>query len=229
LPRVSSNTSGLRFCGSRLEPVENPSGAVNQPSAPQHEVLGEPRQVDAEHGGGVQVFEREVAIADDVDAVLGEAREAEPRGEREPVVLERRARHGPGAERHAVGRLARGLEARLVALERVRVREPELREQHGLRGLKVRVRRGRERAGLARLEHERALERAQPLDRLVAEPQDAQARERADLIVATAAGVDAARRIAGALRQLGLDRGVHVLARERDAPGLEIAPERFRR
>src|SRR4029079_91237 len=121
-----------------------------------------------------------------------------------------RAGDRTGAERHAVGRLARRLEALLVARERFDVRHPPVAEQHRLRGLEVRVRGDRDRPRGARLADERALELAQALDRLPALPHDAHAEERRDLVVATATGVEAPPRIAAAGDQLRLDRGVDV-------------------
>ncbi len=152
--------------------------------AEEHEIFGEPREMHAEEPGGIQVLEREVAVAHGVERVQGDARESEPRGERRAVVTQGRPRHRAGSERQAVRGLARLGEPLLVARERFDVREPPVREPHGLRGLQVRVGRAREIAGAARLADERPLQLAHALDRAVAELHDVHAEERRDLVVA---------------------------------------------
>ena len=161
--------------------------------------------MDAEHRACVQVLDREVAIAHGVQAVGGEPAEAEPRCERNSIVVERGAGHGAGAERHAVGGLAGCEEALLVTLEGLDVREPRVGEQHGLGGLEVGVGRDRAVPGGARLRDERALERAQVFDGLFAQAHHAHAHEGCDLVVAAAAGVEPARGLAATPGQLGLD------------------------
>ena len=206
----------------RLEPAE-------ARRTRQHEILGEPRQVQAEHRRRVQVLERKVAIAHRVEAVGREAREAEPCRERVAVVLKRRARDGARTQRQAVGRLARRGEALLVAFERGDVREPEVREQHRLRRLQVRVRRARDVARAPRLAGDRALEPAHEFDGLVAQAHDAHAKQRRDLVVAAAAGVQPARGLAAVALEPGLDGRVHVLARERRGARRQLALERVAR
>ena len=143
--------------------------------------------------------------------------------------MERGAGHGAGAERHAVGGLARGEEALLVALEGLDVREPGVGEQHGLGGLEVGVGRDRAVPGGARLCDERALERAQVFDGLFAQAHHAHAHEGCDLVVAAAAGVEPARGLAATPGQLGLDGRVHVLAREPHRARFEAGGERVAR
>ena len=59
---------------------------------------------------GLQVFEREVAIADGVDAVGREPAETEAHGDGRAVVDQRRAGHGAGTKRQRCGGLARAFE-----------------------------------------------------------------------------------------------------------------------
>ena len=190
--------------------------------AEEHEVFPDPRQVHAHEPGGVQVLEREVAVAYSVQRVHGQAREAEPRGQRRAIVAKRRARNGAGSERQPVRPLARFGEALLVAGERFHVRQPPMGEPHRLRRLEVRVRRAREVARRARLRHERALQLAHARHGRVTETHHVHAQERRHLIVPRPPGVQPARGIATALDQEGLDRGVDVLAGELGAARAQV-------
>ena len=181
--------------------------------------------MDSELHGGLQVFEREITVADRVEAVGDDAREAEPLRERAPVVDERRAGDRAGAEGHAVGCLGCRLEALLVARERLDVRHPPVTEQHRLCGLEVRVGGHRDRAGGACLPDERALELAHALDRRA----HVQAQIGRHLVVAAAPGVEPPRRVAAARDELRLDRRVHVFPLELHGARREIGFERVAR
>ena len=72
LPRASSATSGLSFCGIIDEPVAANSGSranAELGARPEHELLADPREVREQHGDRVEVVEREVAVGDGVERV----------------------------------------------------------------------------------------------------------------------------------------------------------------
>ena len=80
LARTSSAASGLRFCGMIEEPVVNLSDSLHQPGerrGPDHDLLGEPRQM---HGGDRsrrQRLHHEVAVGDGVERIRRRPVEAE--------------------------------------------------------------------------------------------------------------------------------------------------------
>ncbi len=189
--------------------------------AREYEVLGEPREVQPEQAGRVQVFEREVAVAHGVERVRREPRESQSHGEIEAVVHERRARDRARAERQAIGGLARRGEALFVALERGGVRQPEVREQDGLRGLQVRVRGAGDRLRLPCLHDERSAQRLQVAHGFVAQSHDAHAEQRGDLVVPAAAGVQPSRGFAAKRLEPGFDGRMHVFTLQHELAARE--------
>ena len=180
-------------------------------------------------------LDREIAVADRVDAVEAHAFHAQRL--RHGLAVERKARSGERrrAERQAIGARAHLGHALAVAREHLDVREQVVRERHRLRDLQVREA-GQDRLGVLRRElDQRALHVAEQqgdVVDLVAQPQAHVGR---DLVVARAAGVQALAGIARELDQARLDVEVHVfeldLPRERAALDLfgdrrHAAPDR---
>ena len=152
-----------------------------------------------QHGRGVEVVEREVAVRDRVDRV---AQLAGRRRDRQ-----RRPGERTGAERRRRGLGGREGETGAVALEHLDPREQVVAERHRLRALQVRVARHRclcLRAGA--LEHD-LCEGGDCGGRLPAGVGDVEPKCRRDLVVARAPGVD----LAADRSELPFDRGVHVL------------------
>ena len=72
-PRVSSAMSGFFFCGMIELPVANASSSSIQRKllrAPEHELLGQPRQLDTDHRRDEDEFGNVIAAAHRVDRVL---------------------------------------------------------------------------------------------------------------------------------------------------------------
>src|ERR1043166_4764052 len=95
--------------------------------------------MDEEDRRGGDEFERKIAVADAVDAVFRNAREAEQPGNIAAIDRQRRARERAGAEREDVDALQAIAHALGVALEHLGVREQMVREEHRLRALEMRV------------------------------------------------------------------------------------------
>ena len=153
----------------------------------------------------------EVAVRRRVQAVGGHAREPQP--PRQLLDVDRIAGAGgrPGAERQRVGLVHDGRDAGMVAPQRRRVREEEMRREHRLGAPQVRVRRHQRSTGRRRAAGERvdqpghlALHRRQP-------PPQVQPQVERHLLVAGAAGMQPPAHVARALDQLALDECVHVL------------------
>src|SRR3546814_1687106 len=70
---------------------------------PEHDLLADARQVDAEQGEREERLGDEVSVGDGVEAVLEAAGEAEVGGDAVGVERDRRARQGASAERRHVG------------------------------------------------------------------------------------------------------------------------------
>ena len=88
LARTSSAASGLRFCGMIEEPVVKRSESLTKPNcgvAPEHDLLGEAREMHGADRGGGERLQREVAVGDGVERVR-----------RRPVEAERRRRSRAG-------------------------------------------------------------------------------------------------------------------------------------
>ena len=115
------------------------------------------------------------------------------------------------AERQRVGFLARRVEPRVIAAQRRGVAQQEVRHQHRHGAAHVRVRRHQRVAGPLGLIGERRDDRAQLL--LQQRNAAAQVQPQIDrhLLVARAAGVQAAAGVADARDELALDEAVHVL------------------
>ena len=168
---------------------------------------------EVHHGQRARVERRrdEVAVRGRVDAVRDDARETEPAGQRRGVDRVARACDRPGSERHGIRLAARRAEARVVTPQRRRVGEEEVRRQHRLGAPQVRVGRHEHGPGPIRLRrqrrhqiHERALQHRQA-------PAEIEPQVERDLLVARAAGVQAAGGVAYPLHELPLDERVHVL------------------
>jgi hypothetical protein len=104
-----------------------------------------------------------------------------------------------------------GGEAGVIASQRGRMREKEVRDEHGLGASKVRVRRHQGRGRLLRLIGARADERRQVLLQEWDPPAQVQPQVERDLLVARAARVQPASGVADALDKAPLDEAVDIL------------------
>ena len=110
LPRISSQASGFFFCGIRLLPVEYSSGSSMKAEfgrSEQDHVFGQPRKMHRERGKRKKKFEREIAVADGVQAIGGDAGKAQIARERLAIERKRAAGERAGAERARIGALPR--------------------------------------------------------------------------------------------------------------------------
>ena len=211
LPRASSATSGLSFCGIIDEPVARLLGQPREAELrrrPEHELLADAREMREQHRRRVEIVEREVAVGDGVERV---PHRVGRRGQRQ-----RRARERARAERRRRRLRGREREPRAVALEHLRPREQMVSERHRLRALQMRVARHRRVRLLARALEDRVRERDERRVRLRTRVRDVEPERGGDLVVARAAGVD----LPPHLAELGLDVRVHVLGRGID--GVEL-------
>ena len=154
-PRASSSASGFRFCGIMLEPGRVPLAELHEPELArpvEDQILGEPREVRADHRRGEQHLGDEVAVADGVDAVRRERVEAEacPGAARaRSDTRSRRPRRSPAAGRPpSAAPRARRARSRSSGQKCESI---QCAADTGLRALQVRVRR-----------HQRRLERCAP-------------------------------------------------------------------
>jgi hypothetical protein len=153
----------------------------------------------------------EIAIAGDVDAVVGDAAEAEPAGEPGGVHVVAGAGDGAGTERHGVGLVGDAREALDVAAQRRRVGQPHVRRQHGLRPAHVRVRRHHRVAGELRLRHAGLDHRRQRPPHLGDAPLEIETHVHRHLLVARPPGVQPLAGVADAGDELAFHERVHVL------------------
>ncbi len=219
LARVSSAASGLRFCGMIEEPVVNLSLKLDEAELrrrPQHDLLGEARQVHGADRGGGERLQDEVAVGDAVERVVGRLVEAERLRCRLPVDGERRAGERRRAERALVEPRARVGEPAAVAAEHLDVGEQVMAEGDGLRRLQMREARHDGRRMCLGLADERQLQcRQRRVERIEAfahvEPEVGR-----HLIVARARRMQPPGGRADQLLQAALDVHVHVFERARE-------------
>ena len=178
---------------------------------PEHQLLAEARDVHHAQAGRGGELDREVAVADRVDAVAADLGHAERLGHH--LAVERVAGAGErgGAERQAIGAGVDLGHALGVAREHLDVGQQVMRERHRLGHLQV-GEAGQDGLGVLVGELDQGAlqlgqQRADAGD-LVAQPEAHVGR---DLVVARAAGVQALAGIAGELHQAGLDVEMHVL------------------
>ncbi len=193
--------------GRRIGQLEEPEFLARH----QDEVFGDSRQVHHRQRHRVQEAGREIAIGRRVHAVGDHAAEAEPVGEELRVDGVAGAGDRAGAERQRVRLLARGFEARVIAAQRRRMTQQEVRHEHRHRAPQVRVRRHQRIAGLLGLIGERRDGRAQSFLEQRNAAAQIQPQVDRDLLVARSAGVQTTAGIADARHQLPLDKPVHVL------------------
>jgi len=189
-------------------------------AAPQHELLGEAREVDPGDRRRRHEFEREVAVCDAVERIRGRPVEAERRCRRVAVDRKRGAGERSRAERALVEAFAAIGEAPAVAAEHLDIGHEMVAEGHRLGNLQMRVA-GHHGVGVALgLADQRRLQRlhltVEPVDR-AAHPE---AHVRCDLIVARSRGVQPAGRRADEFGETHLDIHVNVLvlSPEREPP-----------
>ena len=105
---------------------------------PQHDLLGEAREVHGADRGRGERLEHEIAVGDGIERVRGRPVEAERRRGHEAVDRERGAGERRGAERALVEAPARVGEAPAVAGEHLDIGEEMVAEGHRLRRLQMR-------------------------------------------------------------------------------------------
>ncbi len=195
-------------------------------ACPEHQLLGEARQVNHHKRRAGAELDREVAVGDGVERILGDA--LEPQLARHALAVDGEAGAGQrgGAERQPVDAPAAVGEALAVALEHRHVGEQVMAERDRLRHLQVRVA-GHDQRGVARrLREQRALERRDELADLVDRGAQPKAQIGGHLVVARARRVQPLARVAGERREPALDGDVHVLVvgRPLEAAALDLAP-----
>ncbi len=171
--------------------------------------------MNAKHRGGVEQVGDEIAVADGVDAVGRQAREAERLLQQHAGDGIGTARNGAGAERERGGGARGSGEAAAVAIERPEMREHPMCGGHRLGALQVRVRR-HEGAGvveIARMCDQDVLQRADRRVERGGRVHCPEAGGRGDLIVAAAAGMELGRDVADLVVEQPVDERVHVLVR----------------
>ena len=153
-------------------------------------VLGEPRKMHRQRGERKESFEREIAVADGVEAIGGDARKAEIARERLAVERKRTAGERAGAHRANIRAGGSGCEAFGVALKSFAVREQPVRKQQRLGMLHVRgARHGNAEIGFG-LHGNRAGERAEGGAQLARGVLHVHAKFGRNHFVAAAAGVE---------------------------------------
>ncbi len=181
---------------------------------PEHDLLGQPRDMHHADAGAGAEFEREVAVAHRVQAVLANGVETEPA--RHAFAVQRVAGAGQrsGAQRQVVGAPAHVGQAFGVAREHLHVGQQVVGKTHRLRHLHVRVA-GHHGVGVAGGQlDQRALHRGQQQGDAVDLAAEPQAHVGGHLVVAAAAGVQPLAGVADQGRQPGLDVQMHVLELE---------------
>ena len=156
---------------------------------PDHDLLGEARQMHRRDRAGRQRLQHEIAVGDGVERIRHRPRKAERLRRHGAVDRKRRAGERAGAERAFIEPLARIGEAAAVARRHLDIGEQMMAERHRLRRLQMGEARHHGGGVLERLFGQRALiagkRRIDAVDR-VAHPEPEIGR---DLIVARARGV----------------------------------------
>ena len=212
LPRISSSTSGLIFCGMIDEPVQNACGSRRKPNS----VVDQRIHSSAQPLRCSAIIARQKANSRTKSRSLEASRllatmpsKLELLGDHVAVDGDRRAGQRGGAERQLVDAAAAIGEPLAVAFELFAVGEPVVGGQHRLGPLHVGVAR-QDDAGVAGRPGRRTPAAARCSSRrrcvdLVADPEPQVGR---DLVVAAAAGVELAADVADAVDERPLD--VHV-------------------
>ena len=214
LPRTSSSGSGFFFCGIMLLPVADESASSKNPnSSPvirmKSSAMRDRCTIDSDTACRKLTAK---SRSDEASMLLAhDARKAEARGQRRGVDGVAGAGDRARAERQRVGFFARDLEPVMIAAQRGGVAQQEVRDQHRHGAAHVRVRRHQRVARPLGLVGKRGDRRPQLL--LQQRNAAAQVQPQVDrhLLVARAAGVQAAAGVADARDQLALDEAVHVL------------------
>ena len=197
----------------RVGDAHEPEPRVRPPG----DLLGQPAQVDHAERDGRQGLDHEVAIRDGVERVRADAVEAELRGRGFAIERVAGARERARAQRRDVEAGARVGQAAPVALGHLDVGEQVVGEEDRLGRLDVRCAR-QDRRPVALGEVDKSpLEVAQRAVELVDRAAGPEPHVRRDLVVAGAAGVEAAGQRPDLLDQGDLD--VHVDVFERRVPG----------
>ena len=104
----------------------------------EHEVFGEPRKMRGDAGEREKIIQREIAVADGVEAVCGGARKAELAGNDFAIDGKRTTGQRSGTHRAGVGAGSGAFQARNVSQKSFRVRQQEMGKQNWLSVLHVR-------------------------------------------------------------------------------------------
>ncbi len=195
--------------------------------APDHDLLGQPRQVDHAERGGRQELHDVIAIRHGIERVGHRRVEAQRLGGLLAVDRVRRAGERGGAERRLVHALAAVPEARTVAADHLDIGQQVMAEGDGLRRLQVGEARHDGAGIFLRAVDQRRLQIAQhgfeAID-LVAHPQP---HVECHLVVARARGVQAPARWADQLGEPRLDVEMDVLelGRELELAALDLGTD----
>ena len=179
---------------------------------PEDDLLGETRQVDADHRGDERELGDDIATRGRIDGVLGGARESQGVRDVLRVEAERAAREGPrpiGRDRGSGAPVSQSLE---VSHQRPGVCEQVVCEQYRLGVLQVGPARHRGIGMRGRLSCDRVDELNQQAGDHGGMVEQIQPHKGGDLVVAAAAGAEPAAQFgAGDLDESALERPVHVL------------------
>ena len=180
-------------------------------AAPEHDLLGEAREMHGHNGAGVVQVEQEVAIRHGIERIGDHVGEPELGGRH--LAIERIGGAGErgGTERAGIGGLKGGGKAAEIAREHPHVGEQVVREEHRLGMLQVRVARQDHAGVLLGGGHERAAQLEVSAHELLGERLYRQTRVGRHLVVARAARVQALSGLADTARELALDGHVDVL------------------
>ncbi len=219
LPRTSSAASGLRFCGMIEEPVVNSSDRPDEAELrrrPEHDFLGEARQMHRRDRRGGQRFEHEIAVGDAVERIGGRAVEAERlRGhvrDRSETTCPRARRRRAGIRSAARARR----ETAAIAAEHLDIGEQVMAEGHRLRRLQM-GEAGHQGVGMASAPPP-APSADRPIDASIASmaSRTHSRKSMRHLVVARAGGMQPSRRRRRSIPPAGFDVHVDVFERARE-------------
>ena len=183
---------------------------------PDHDLLGQPREVHGRDRRRCQRLQGEVAVGDAVERIGGRPIEAQRFRRHVPVDGKRRAGQGGGTQRALVEALARIAKPAAVARQHLHIGQQMVAEGHGLGGLQMREAGHHQVAMRLRLARERELEGGQRRIGAVDPVAHVELEVGRDLVVARAGRVQPPGRLADQLLEPALHVHVHVLERARE-------------
>ena len=193
-------------------------------AGPQHQLLGKPTQVHADHGADRQKLDQKIPVGHGIEAVCADPGKTEQTGHIGPVYRQAGAGQGAGSERQHIDPVSAFLQALGVAVQHVVIGQQVMGQQHRLGALQV---------GIARHDHvavplgqpgQAFLERGQQLVDVLSFLAQVQADIQHDLVIAAPGGVQLAAQQTDLLGQTPLDRHVDIFVRgqKREAVPLNL-------